>query len=191
MAFIPFDEVKERFTIEQVTQMLGLILKKSGEQFRGECPACKSGGDRALVITPAKQAYFCWAEKKGGDLIALVAHIRQTDAKAAANWLVRDSSDSPRNRTSPDKGTVPRTDGERFAPLDYLEPDHEAVAAIGFSSEIAHQFGLGYAPRGILKGTVAIPCRDETGALLGYIGITDAILPKSFTENKVVPLKRA
>ena len=191
MAYVPFDEVKARFTIEKVADLLGLALKRSGEQLRGECPSCKSGGPRALVITPGKHAYFCWAEKKGGDLIALVAHIRQTDAKAAANWLVRDSDNSPRNHQSPDRGTVPRTDSE-LKPLEYLESDHEAVAAVGFDPAFAAAHGIGFAGKGVARGWVLVPFRDETGALLGYVGVQEAWLPKDFkTPDNVVPLKRA
>ena len=49
----------------------------------------------------------------------------------------------------------------------------------------AEKHGLGYAPKGILRGTVAIPFRDEQGNLLGYIGITEAKLPADFTPNVV------
>lgn len=195
MPFIPFDELKRSFTIEQVAGLLGLTLKRSGDQLRGECPACGSGGPRTLVVTPRKVnkdgshgAYYCWAEHKGGDLIQLVAHVRKTDPKGAAAWLTRDSRDSD---TVPDRGTVPRTDGERgFKPLDYLEPEHEAVTeGIGFSVEIAKELGIGFAPKGVLRGTVAVPIRDETGVLRGYIGITEATLPGSF--RPVSALKRA
>jgi len=68
----------------------------------------------------------------------------------------------------------------QFCKLIYLEPDHPAVEAIGLSSEDAERIGAGYAPRGILKGTVAIPVRDESGKLLGYIGAIDVKLPPSF-----------
>ena len=43
MAFVNFNELKERFNIEQVAQLLGLELKRSGDAFRGPCPACASG----------------------------------------------------------------------------------------------------------------------------------------------------
>ena len=34
-----------------------------------------------------------------------------------------------------------------------------------------------YAPRGTLRGTVAVPIRTKDGMLVGYIGITEAKLP--------------
>ena len=43
----------------------------------------------------------------------------------------------------------------------------------------------GYAPKGMMKGYVAIPIRLPTGELTGYIGITEAKLPKEFHLSKV------
>ena len=50
--------------------MLGIKLKKSGPQLRGQCPICKDNSDRAFVITPAKGLYYCFGKcGKGGDAI--------------------------------------------------------------------------------------------------------------------------
>jgi len=76
MPFVDFAELKARVSIEQAAQMLGLHLVPHGSQSRSPCPACKSGGDRALVVTPAKGLFYCFAQKIGGDAIALTAHIR-------------------------------------------------------------------------------------------------------------------
>ena len=54
MPFVDFAELKTRVSIEQAMQMLGLKLVPHGSQHRGACPACETGGDRALVVTPAK-----------------------------------------------------------------------------------------------------------------------------------------
>jgi DNA primase len=69
--------------------------------------------------------------------------------------------------------------------LSYLEADHPAVEAVGFDLEVAKSLGVGYAGKGIMRGTVAIPIRDEHGQLLGYIGVQEARLPPSFT-GKVI-----
>ncbi len=84
---VDFADLKTRINIEQTAQLLGLQLKQSGQAMRGPCPACNSGGERAIVITPAKGVFFCFAAKEGGDLIALAAHIRKCDVKDAATWL--------------------------------------------------------------------------------------------------------
>ena len=74
MPFIDFAALKDRVPIEDAIRKLDLDLKERNGQWRGPCPACKSGGERALVITPAKQAFYCFGAKTGGDVIALAAH---------------------------------------------------------------------------------------------------------------------
>jgi len=61
--------------------------------------------------------------------------------------------------------------------LDYLIHDHEAVVALGIEPEDAKRLGCGYAPRGLMKGTVAWPVRLSDGTLVGYVGCNDVILP--------------
>ena len=71
MPFIDFAELKGRVHIEDVAQMLALDLRPHGPQLRGSCPTCRSGGDRALVVTPAKQAFYCFG---GSVLLAAKRH---------------------------------------------------------------------------------------------------------------------
>ena len=189
MAFVDFVELKEKVSFSDTIEVLGIALKQSGNQWRGPCPACKSGGDRALVITDGK-GYFCFAEKKGGDQIALAAHILGSSVKDAAAQLAQSAglTGTSTSSTCP-RQTVPKREGgketQKFQPLAYLEQNHPAVDAIGFSSEICAKLGIGYAPKGILRGTVAIPIRDDQGNLLGYLGVTEAKLPPNFMTNVV------
>ena len=88
-----------------------------------------------------------------------------------------------------------REGGEQFAPLAYLDPAHEAVEMLGLDAETAKALGIGYAPKGILRGTIAVPIRLEDGTLAGYIGITEAKLPNRWhgieqPPDNVVELKR-
>ena len=85
---IDFSELKQRVNIEQAAEWLGLQVKKSGGQLRGVCPVCKDGGDRALVITPAKGLYYCFGKcRKGGDAISLAASVRGCSLREAAAFL--------------------------------------------------------------------------------------------------------
>ncbi|MFS4438611.1 CHC2 zinc finger domain-containing protein [Paracoccaceae bacterium GXU_MW_L88] len=174
MSFLNFDEIKNSYAIEDVAQLLSLKLTKSGNSLRGKCPVCESSGDRNLVITPSKKVYYCFSDQKGGDVIALVAHINGIGVKEAAQWLTGDNS--PNNKLST-KDTPP---SEGFKPLQYLQHEHDAVIALGFEPEDAQRLGIGYAPRGVLRGTVAVPVRLEDGTMVGYIGITEATLPSSW-----------
>ena len=47
--FIDFTEVKAKVSFAETVALLKLDLKSSGNQWRGPCPACNAGGERALV----------------------------------------------------------------------------------------------------------------------------------------------
>jgi DNA primase len=172
MSFIDFGALKGRVTIEQAVGILGLSLKNNGHQLRGPCPACQQGGDRALVVTPAKGLFYCFSKRVGGDQIALAAHIRGVTVKDAAAFLAgTGTSTSPRpSSTVPVPATVPAEQKGQLKPLDYLQPQHEAVQALGISAETCRAFGAGYASKGIMRGRLAIPVHDRAGTLLAYCG---------------------
>jgi hypothetical protein len=174
MPYVDFADIKTRLTIEKVAELLGLQLKQSNNALRGPCPVCASGGDRAIVITPAKGVFFCFAAREGGDLIALAAHIRKVDVKDAAAWLDGGTVPSKKEGSG---NQVPPKGNSSLEPLAYLEHEHVAVEALGFAAEDAKALGIGYCPKGIMRGTVAVPVRLEDGTLAGYIGITEAKLP--------------
>lgn len=196
-SFVDFAVVKEHVSFASAIELLDLKLKQSGSQWRGPCPVCHRAGDRALVITEGR-GFYCWGVKKGGDVIALAAHVLTMGAKNAATELAERAGIAPApQRNSTSHGTSsrdsPRERGgeetEKLQPLSYLEADHDAVVAIGFDPDFCARHGIGYAPRGIMRGTVAVPIRDEQGELLGYIGIEDARLPSDF-QSKVVSLEQ-
>jgi DNA primase len=185
MPYIDFAELKTQLPIEDAIPLLGLELKERHGQWRGPCPACRTGGPRALVITPAKGAFYCFGGKTGGDVIALAAHIRETSVKDAARFLAGEgnstsTSTSPGHSTSSGNGTsspgtVPneRKGNERgpaLKPLTYLQPDHPKVLALGLTQETCETFGAGYAPKGIMRGRLAIPIHDWGGTLVAYCG---------------------
>jgi DNA primase len=192
LAYVNFAELKQRISIEKTVELLGLTIKQSGATFRGPCPACGSGGDRSLVVTPAKGVWYCWAAHVGGDQIALTAHIRKCEPKDAAAWL--DGGTVPSQKEMSGEPVSLNRDSSGLKPLE-LEHEHPAVEALGFSPDDAKALGIGYAPRGIMRGLVVVPVRLEDGKLAGYVGVEEiAKLPPRWhglPENKVVPLKRA
>ena len=76
-----------RFPSTEQRSSSRLEVKHSASQLRGCCPACQSDDDRALAITPSKGVFYCHAGQKGGDAIALVAHILNLGMRDAAEWL--------------------------------------------------------------------------------------------------------
>lgn len=173
--FIDFQDLKKSLAIEDAVPLLGLTLKPSGGQLRGACPACKAGGDRALVITPSKQVFYCFGASQGGDVIAFAAHIRSCSMKEAAEFLAGKTRHDPVASGSTGQArseglTVPENKKAGLNPLTYLLAKHPAVQALGITPETCSHFGAGYAPKGIMRGRLAIPIHDGQGELLAYCG---------------------
>jgi DNA primase len=170
MPYIDFAELKSRLPIAEAMPLLELELKERHGQWRGPCPACRTGGPRALVITPAKSAFYCFGAKTGGDVIALAAHIRETGIKDAARFLAREGNGISSPGTVPEERRKGNERGPALKPLTYLEPGHPKVVALGLTAETCEAFGAGYAPKGILRGRLAIPIHDWNGTLVAYCG---------------------
>src|SRR6202051_2995213 len=196
--FVDFEVLKSRVRIEQTISLLGLQMRQHGDQYRGPCPACKQGGDRALAINSGKQSYYCFSQKKGGDVIALVAHLRGMTQKDAAGYLDQqfgnsgqshsDTVHSSRN-SSP---SPPAQQGRELKPLDYLV-FNEAVEALGLTEATCTAWGAGYAPKGIMRGRFAVPIQDRAGTLRVYVGIAMSEqpsprlhFPNGFDPNSVI-----
>ncbi len=179
MPFVDFAELKTRVSIEQATQMLGLKLTPHGSQYRGACPTCQSGGDRALVVTPAKGLFYCFAKRSGGDAIALTAHIRGIPVKEAADQLDR-AFGTVQNSTgtvSKNRATVPQAPEARkqlaFDPEAYaarLDASHASLAPLGLSAETLKAWKAGYSNSGTNRGRLAIALHDRDGNVLGFAG---------------------
>lgn len=190
--FVDFQAVKEAVSFADAIKYLDLKLKQSGTQWRGVCPQC-GGSDRGLVLTEGR-GFYCFSDKKGGDVIALTAHVLAVSAKDAAQELAQKAGIVPVPCTSTrPRSTVPESEagGSKLQPLSYLEPAHDAIVALGLCPDFCEAHGIGYAPRGVVRGSIAIPFRDERGTLLGYFGVQDlTYLPADFQPSNVVPLKR-
>lgn len=176
MSYMDFQAVKDDNPIEVVAERLGLTLKKSGSQLRGPCPS-GAEGDRKFVITPSKGLWYSFALQQGGDVLALVALVNDCSTKEAAAWLTGEDTTEPLEKSKGRSKPQPKERG--FQELEYLQPDHDAVGALRLD-EIAEVIGIGYAPRGILRGKVAVPIRTADGALIGYLGIEDCQVPPSW-----------
>lgn len=196
-----FKQIKEQVTIEAAAQFLNLELRSTGQALRGPCPACQSGGDRALVVTPSKQLFYCFAQGIGGDVISLWGHIQKCSPADAGRQIadmfgvgtVTSAPRAPVNRspTAPQKkeGRVngPHTfDPEAFAAkLQFTEN----VAALGLDETTAREFRIGE-----YKGFVYIPYIYLSGSLAGWGKLVEGKLerPKHFLPDSstVVPFKR-
>ncbi|MEQ8653042.1 MAG: CHC2 zinc finger domain-containing protein [Kiloniellales bacterium] len=171
MSFLNFAEVKASHPIDGVVERLGLATMRHGDQLRSPCPKCQRGGDRALVVTLSKGAFYCFPSETGGDVISLVAHVQGIGMKEAAQWIA--GAGSPERGAS--SGHIPnerKGNEERrlLKPLNYLEPAHDGLKGLGIAPETLEHFGAGYAPKGIMRGRLAIPIHDPDGQLVAYCG---------------------
>jgi hypothetical protein len=179
MPFVDFAEIRERLSIEDAAEMLPVQWKREAQQLRSDCPV--HGGERSLIVTPSKGLFVCKATtdaKKGGDCIALCAHVMQTTNFEAGKYLAQQIGTLARNSTvnshsnstvSKERATVPqkREGGTASAqPAPNFDPVafaaklvfSEEVAALGFSEEDAEHFGVGF-----YRGKVYAPLRHPSG----------------------------
>ncbi|MGO8866408.1 MAG: CHC2 zinc finger domain-containing protein [Alphaproteobacteria bacterium] len=184
-AIVDFAEIKQKVSIERLPPVLGLQLQQYGLSWRGPCPACKQGGDRALAVTPHKKAFYCFAWKRGGDAIALAAHVKGMSQRDAAIFIAEQFHlDEAGKATTANAGTSSRNSSPEpqarmaavapkpaLQPLSYLDPVHPSLQALGVSPDTAIAFESGYAGRGVLRGRFAVPIRTPDGTLLAYVGI--------------------
>ncbi len=168
MGYVDYAALKAAVDIEAVAAWLGLDTKRANGQLRCECPK-HGGGKRSLVITPAKQLFYCFATdgQTGGDMIELVAHCKDIATNEAAleieKQFVAAKLDAP--------------DGLQKVAA-YLDHGHEAVLSLGLSMELAAVLGIGFAPKGVMRGRVLIPPRTADGTLAGYARYAEALDPK-------------
>lgn len=176
--FIPFEEVKAAYSVEELMEMTGLKWKKDGKSFRASCPQ-HGGGPRSLVVTPDKNddkggrgCFYCHASEQGGDRVSLLAHVRNSKPYAVFKELHERKPSAP--QPVPEESQPAQKEGaaERgFKPLPYLTFNDPAVLALGIPPEVLEATGLGFAPRGLHRGRVAIPLRLADGVIVGYISI--------------------
>lgn len=197
-ATLSFAEIKDNVSIEQALPLVGIALKKHGSQLRGVCPICKDGGDRAFVVTPAKGVYYCFGKcRAGGDMLTLVSRVKNCSVREAAEFIGA-SMGIPGKRSEAaatvprDSSPQPRSGKEGLKPLEYLLSSHEAVQALGVMAETCGHFGAGFAPKGIMRGRLAIPIHDRAGTLLAYCGravkeeTPTLIFPNGFRPDTVI-----
>lgn len=169
---VDFYAVKQAHSIGDVAKLLSLSTTDDHGKLRAPCPSCKAGGDRALVITPEKNLYFCFNQKKGGDQLALVSHILGLSIKESAQYILDHTGEK---KEEPKETWKPHG----LEPLKNLDHDHELVKTLGLET-IAQLAGIGYCVKGLMRSHVAIPIRLPDGKLIGYIGVKEAKVPKEW-----------
>jgi DNA primase len=85
---VDFKALSQRIQIEQVIDMLGIRMKKTGAQLRGQCPICEHDSDRCFVVTPKLNRFWCFGHcQRGGDVIELIVQVKRISHRRAALLL--------------------------------------------------------------------------------------------------------
>lgn len=206
MPYVDFAAIKQQVKIVDVLRWLDIKLKPSGaRELRGSCPYC-GNGERGFVVNTERNVFnsFCGCGK--GSIIDLVSLHHKCGAKEAAQMLQEQflgkpeqsapaehgSSDSTRRRQ--DDGS-PASVPPELKPLDYITSDHEAIEALGLSVFACQALGLGYAPKGTMRGRVVFPLRLPDGTLCGYAGLATngemsplMLIPKNLDQMIAAPI---
>lgn len=184
MPFIDYAELKRRIPIEEAIPLLALSVKQHGQQWRGPCPTCKQGGDRALVITHGK-GFFCFGAKTGGDILKLVAHIRGGTDNDAAVFLAGKKTvpeEQARGVKEATRSFQPASVNPNLEAIaERLDREHEECQKLGLSADTLKHFGAGYEKRGVARGHVIAQIHDATGRCVGYLGLNKPWYPNDIT----------
>jgi len=179
---VDFAAVKAAVPITDALAFLGVNhLAANGETLRGTCPLCQSTNARGFVVTPAKGTWYCFSEKKGGDVIRLTALHGRTDDKGAAqklaahflNGSANGAGKAADNAPGAENGTQARNSAA-FNPLDYLktlDAEHEALAGLDILPETLIAFQAGYSSKGLLRGRMAVAWHNAEGTPIAFIGV--------------------
>lgn len=205
-----FATLKQNIGIKEVCDWLGIALtsRNNGAQYRGTCPICDSTDKTAFVITPAKELFFCHKCNNGGDIIGLTSKVMGVRMAEAGTELAKhfglDTKRKEQPKEQPHEAQAqeddqlqeaqaqtdePETAASETAgglkPLDYLQISHDAMKQLKMPPKVRSRIGIGYAPRGLMRGTVAFPMRASDGTLICYVGVKPEnvealVLPKNF-----------
>lgn len=187
---VDFSRVKELASFEPVLAYYGLTMTGRGDNRAILCPFHEEKNPSCKVDFK-KKIFHCFGCKAKGNILDFVARKEGCDLPTAARVLaeccgfelpVRDGGGStraePREKVPKETDTKPseeERDEEKpvNAPLTFtlrLDPEHPYLGDRGVSPEVVETFGLGFCNRGLMKGRICIPIRDEDGALVAYAG---------------------
>lgn len=173
MPRVDFKKLKERVLMPDVLRHLGLwerFSEKKGAYY-GPCPLGDAPGSHGQPFKATKdgKAWYCFACKKGGNVLDLVVAYKGSSLRQAgvtlAEWF-------PEQRSARDGAPTP-SDQAGNAPLTFelkLDHEHPFFAEQGITPPVVESFGVGYASRGLMKGTIAFPTHNATGDLVAYAG---------------------
>lgn len=184
--WVNFAEIRAKVSIAAVlTEMYGLTnLKPDGDKLVGPCPVHNGDSPRAFHADLKKNIWHCFSRcQRGGNVLDLVSlkdgiSIREAGLKLQERYLGGDPPPSRAGPPAPIAAPPAAQDVEkpehRNPAIDIelkLRGDHPHLTDVRkLTTETTSHFGVGFCSHGTLRGAIAIPIHDETGALVAYAG---------------------
>jgi DNA primase len=199
-AFVDFKEVKSRVTIVQILERYDLVrtLKSSGDRLSGPCPIHKGTNPTQFRVSISRNCWNCFGNcGRGGNVIDFVSlreglpfrdaalllqewfmpdKRSERVAESAPPFVRREQPPTPPSPSGPptDSGSNDEDEAGENPPLSFelksLKQDHPYLGERGLTRATVERYGIGYCPRGCLRGYIAIPIRDREGRIVAYIG---------------------
>jgi DNA primase len=214
--FVDFRAVKGAVTIVQVLQHYDWMsrLHQTGDSLTGPCPIHGGDNPTAFRVSLSKNCWNCFSRcGGGGNVLDLVARKEKLSLLQAANLLVEwfhldlpdegsakrpgpahpapstapPSSPAPSPSASPVKDEAKGVNSVMNFELKQLQPDHPYLAERGLTAETVQTFGLGFCPKGLLAGRIAIPIHNVDGKLVAYAGRWPGCPPDGKEKYKLPP----
>jgi DNA primase len=186
--WVDFAEIREKVSLEDVLfRFYGLerSFKRQGAKLVGPCPVHGGDSPRAFHADLERNIWHCFSQcRRGGNQIDLVAAkeklaIRDAALALQARFLATPlpgEAAAPPGAPRPARAECREAESAAVSnpPLAMrlaLKHDHpHLLDTRKLSHATAETFGVGYCAQGILRGTIAIPIRDEDGDLVAYAG---------------------
>ena len=186
--FVSFAEVKRAVSMEAVLARYGSLenMTKKGKNLAGPCPFCRAKSARQFQVNLAKNAWYCFGCKQGGNVLDFVARSEGVSVRTAAvkldSWFELGLSDATPPAAAPSAAPAPTRAGAQESlptenpPLTFtlktLDPHHENLAPLGLQTSTIELFGAGYCTKGLLKERLAIPIHNGDGEIVAYSGLS-------------------
>lgn len=194
---IDFEELRRSLDFSRVLTHYNAYGRWKSEQWTGRCPLPDHEDKKASFSANSRKNVFnCFGCGGKGNILDFVLlmekfdpedpqQVRQGALRAQQLFLAATAQDTSThnpptskegNAVPKEREIVPENDIPTFVnvPLGFelqeLDPKHPYLQARGLSEATIAHFGLGYAGRGIMKGRIAIPIKNEKAELVGYAG---------------------
>lgn len=187
--WVNFAEVREKVSLRDVLLHyygVSTWTTQTETKLVGPCPVHGGDSPRAFHADLTKNIWHCFSKcKKGGNQLDLVAQkedisIRDAALRLQAFFLGGGEAEAPTPRPErrPPAQAARRSREQTAArpnpPLELelqLLHDHpHLLEDRGLSIVTTTLFDVGYCRRGIMRGCIALPIRDERGQLVAYAG---------------------